>query len=98
MRKRIWMSVVIPILAILIVVGGAAYAVTGFQFWQGQTNVTVLEGMTVVMAEKSGGTWDDGTKTWTITGLKAGESRNITFVLTNTANKWHFDCYTVGIA
>lgn len=84
MKRKILFAVIIPILVILVAVAGVG-AVTGFQFWQGQTNVTVLEGMTVTKISDTGGTWDNGTKTWTITGLKAGESRSITFQLTNTA-------------
>lgn len=85
MKKKILFAVVIPIIAILVAVSGIAYA-TGFQFWQGQANVTVLEAMTVTKTGSTGGTWDGGTNTWSITGLKAGESRSITFDVTNTAS------------
>lgn len=85
MKKKILLGVVIPIVLILIAVG-AVGAVTGFQFWQGQANVIVLEGMTVTKISDTGGSWDAGTNTWTITALKAGETRSITFSLTNTAS------------
>lgn len=83
-KKRWIFAVIVPILAIFLVVGGVAFA--AYNFWQGQANVTVVEGMTVAKTGQNGGSWDGGTNTWTITSLKAGESKDITFTVTNTAS------------
>lgn len=81
--KKVFMGAGIAVIALLVLVGGAFAA---YNFWQGQANVTVLEGMTVVKTADTGGTWDAGTSTWTITALKPGESRSITFAVSNTAS------------
>ena len=79
-KYRFWIAIVLPIIATLVLTVGAFAA---YAFWTAQANVTVVEGMTVVMQDKSGGTWDGST--WTITGLMPGENRTITFRVTNTA-------------
>jgi hypothetical protein len=81
-KKRILLGVGIGVIALL-ALSGIAFA--AYNFWQGQANVTVLEGMTVTKIGDTGGVWDGNTNTWTISALKAGESRSITFNVANTA-------------
>lgn len=82
-KRKYWISFVLPIIATLVLVSGAFAA---YNFWSGTADVTVVEGMTVAKTDDTGGIWDAGTSTWTVTSLKPGETRMLELTVTNTAN------------
>jgi hypothetical protein len=84
-RKSVWESslfrgIFIALVCTIVLGSGAAWATSGFNFWNGTASIAVNEPMQVWMGGVEQSSW---TYTWNAT-IDPGESDNVDFVVKNT--------------